>query len=58
MATDKEDSPRKQPELLVRTYVASTRSSDEFGPMVAAEAQRRNFNGAVHKTFLGDGQRR
>jgi hypothetical protein len=55
MATDKEDSPRKQPELLVRTYVASTRSSDEFGPMVAAEAQRRNFNGAVHKTFLGDG---
>jgi hypothetical protein len=52
MATDKEDSPRKPPELLVRTYVASTRSSDEFGPMVAAEAQRRNFNSAVHRVFL------
>jgi hypothetical protein len=55
MVTDKEDSPKKPPELLVRTYVASTRSSDEFGPMVAAEAQRRNFNSAVHRVFLGDG---
>ena len=41
-ATDEEerkDSSRKRPELLVRTYVASTSSSEEFGPMVAAEAQ-------------------
>jgi hypothetical protein len=46
---------RKRPELWVRTYVASTCTSEEFGPMVAAEAQRRNFMNAVHKAFLGDG---
>lgn len=57
-ATDEEerkDSSRKRPELLVRTYVASTSSSEEFGPMVAAEAQRRNFENAVARVFLGDG---
>jgi hypothetical protein len=53
--TGEEDSPRNRPELLVRTYVASTCSSEEFGPMVAAEARRRNFNDAVHRVFLGDG---
>ena len=46
---------RKKPELLVRTYVASTRGSDEFGPMVAAEAQKRNFPKAALRAFLGDG---
>jgi hypothetical protein len=51
----KEDNSRKRPELLVRTYVASTCSSDEFGPMVAAEAQKRNFMNAAHRAFLGDG---
>jgi hypothetical protein len=54
-ATDKEDNSRERPELLVRTYVASTCSSEEFGPMVAAEAQSRNFMNAAHKAFLGDG---
>ena len=53
--TDQEKESRKRPELLVRTYVASTCSSEEFGPMVAAEAQRRNFRNAVHRAFLGDG---
>ena len=46
---------RNRPELLVRTYVASTCSSESFGPMVAAEAQRRNFLQAAHRAFLGDG---
>jgi hypothetical protein len=46
---------RPRPELLVRTYVASTCSSDVFGPMVAAEARRRNFREAAHRAFLGDG---
>jgi hypothetical protein len=53
--TDKEGNTRERPELLVRTYVASTCSSEEFGPMVAAEAQSRNFMNAVHGVFLGDG---
>lgn len=53
--TDQKKDPRKRPELLVRTYVASTCSSEEFGPMVAAEAQRRNFMNASHRAFLGDG---
>jgi hypothetical protein len=48
-------TPRKGPELAVRTYVASTGPSDEFGPMVAAEAQRRNFPAAAARAFLGDG---
>ena len=54
-ADDQPASARKRPELLVRTYVASTCTSDEFGPMVAAEAQTRNFGNAAHRAFLGDG---
>ncbi|MHC5537065.1 LysR family transcriptional regulator, partial [Singulisphaera rosea] len=46
---------RKRPELLVRTYVASMSPSDEFGPMVAAEARRRNFDNASGRVFIGDG---
>jgi hypothetical protein len=47
--------PRRVPELSVRTYVASTCSRDQFGPMVAAEARRRNFTAAAARAFLGDG---
>lgn len=47
--------PRKRPELSVRTYLASTCSSEQFGLMVAAEARRRNLPKAVHQAFLGDG---
>lgn len=54
-ASDQSASTRKRPELLVRTYVASTCTSDEFGPMVAAEVQRRNLLNAAHRAFLGDG---
>jgi hypothetical protein len=43
------------PELLVRTYVASTCSSEEFGPMVAAEAHKRTFGAASRGAFVGDG---
>jgi hypothetical protein len=43
------------PEPLVRTCQATLESSDEFGPMVAAEAQRRNFFAAQARVFLGDG---
>jgi hypothetical protein len=47
--------PSRAPELLVRTYVASTCDSDTFGPMVAAEAQRRNFQAATRGALVGDG---
>jgi hypothetical protein len=48
-------APRRAPELLVRTYVASTCDSEAFGPMVAAEAHRRNFPAAARGAFVGDG---
>jgi hypothetical protein len=54
-ASDQQDGSRTRPKLLVRTYVASTCPSEEFGPMVAAEAQRRNFMNAGHRAFVGDG---
>jgi hypothetical protein len=46
---------RWPPEPLVRTAQATLGSSEEFGPIVAAEAQRRNFFAAQARVFLGDG---
>jgi hypothetical protein len=48
--------PKWQPEPLVRTCVATTQTSDDFGPLVAAEAQARNFVAAQRQAFVGDGQ--
>ena len=45
-----------RPQRLMRTCVSSMVSSDEFGPLVAGEAQRRNFYQAPRAAFLGDGQ--
>jgi hypothetical protein len=45
-----------RPQRLVRTCVSSMVSSDEFGPLVAGEAQRRGFYQAARRAFLGDGQ--
>jgi hypothetical protein len=44
-----------RPEPLVRTCQATLSSSEAFGPMVAAEAKRRNFDAAQARAFLGDG---
>jgi hypothetical protein len=44
-------SPHKR----VRTCVASMAESRSFGPMVAAEAQERDFYRAARRAFLGDG---
>jgi hypothetical protein len=49
-------TPRWQPERLVRTVVATLEDSEAFGPMVAAEAQRRNFFASPRAAFVGDGQ--
>lgn len=46
-----------QPQTLVRTCVSSLCSSDEFGPMMAAEADSRGFFTAKKRAFLGDGQK-
>jgi hypothetical protein len=45
-----------RPERLVRTCLSSMVSSEEFGPLVAGEAQRRGFYQAARRAFLGDGQ--
>jgi hypothetical protein len=50
-----EPAERWQPEPLVRTCCATLCSSDEFGPMAAAEAHRRNFFAAQARALLGDG---
>jgi hypothetical protein len=45
-----------QPNRLVRTCVASTQDSEQFGRLVAAEAKARNFEAASRRAFVGDGQ--
>ena len=45
-----------QPETLFRTCLSSLVKSEEFGPMMAAEADARGFFTAKKKAFLGDGQ--
>lgn len=44
------------PKRLVRTCLSSMACSDDFGPLVASEAQRRGFYAAERRAFLGDGQ--
>jgi hypothetical protein len=46
---------RWSPQRLVRTCVASMVDCHAFGPMVAAEAQERDFYRAQQRAFLGDG---
>jgi hypothetical protein len=45
-----------QPERLVRTCVATTHDREQFGRLVGAEAQARNFGSASRRAFVGDGQ--
>ena len=47
--------PPWPPERLARSCVATRADSEAFGPMVAAEAQGRNFFAAARRAFLGDG---
>jgi hypothetical protein len=43
------------PQRIFRTCVATFKDVYEFGPLVAAEAQRRGFYDAARRVFLGDG---
>jgi len=45
-----------QPEVLVRTVVATREKLDVFGPLLAAAAWARGFAAARRKAFVGDGQ--
>lgn len=53
--TDTEGRQRWQPERIFRTCVASMNDIHAFGPLVAAEAQRRGFYQAQRRVFLSDG---
>jgi hypothetical protein len=44
-----------QPKTVFRTCLSSLARSEEFGPMMAAEADRRGFFAAKKRAFLGDG---
>jgi hypothetical protein len=46
---------RGAPKRRLRTCVATLHNSQAFGPMLAAEAQRRNFYRAGQQVYLGDG---
>ena len=56
VSADETETPRWQPERLVRTAVATMADSDTFGVLVAAEAQRRAFFASPRAAFVGDGQ--
>lgn len=45
----------KRPQRLVRTVVASTAGTEEFGWMVSAEAMRRKMYAAGKRALVGDG---
>ena len=53
-ATEKPDFSWR-PKPLFRSCLSSLASSDEFGSMMAAEADRRGFYTAARRAFLGDG---
>jgi len=44
-----------RPQPLFRSCLSSMACSDDFGPMMAAEADRRGFFTAPRRAFLGDG---
>jgi len=55
-AHQRSEKKSESPTLLVQTCVAAVASSEQFGPMVAAEASRRGFYNAPCKAFVADGE--
>jgi hypothetical protein len=53
--TSASKSPPWQPRTLFRTCLSSLACSEEFGPMMAAEADARGFFAAQKRAFVGDG---
>lgn len=51
-----EETPAWQPETLFRSTISSLATSDDFGAMMAAEADSRGLFTAKKKAFVGDGQ--
>ena len=49
------DERRARPQPLARSVVASRRTVEEFGPLLASEAHRRRFAAAPRKAFVADG---
>jgi hypothetical protein len=56
--TDHDPDRAWPPKRVFRTCVATLKDVYAFGPMVAAEAQRRGFYGAARQVFLGDGDQK
>jgi hypothetical protein len=56
VSTPAQEPASWQPESLFHTCLSSLATSEEFGPMMAAEADARGFFTAKKKAFLGDGQ--
>lgn len=44
-----------KPQRLLRTFLSSMSTSQDFGPQMRREAQRRRFDEAERKAFVGDG---
>ena len=55
VAAPLQQSPPWQPTTVFRTCLSSLAGSDEFGAMMAAEADRRGFFAARKRAFIGDG---
>jgi hypothetical protein len=52
---DEERVIYKGPNRVLRTAISSLKGSEEFGPMMRREADRRRFDEADKRAFLGDG---
>lgn len=59
-STDEDAPPPRQwpPKRIYRTCVGTLNDVYGFGPLVAAEAQRRGFYAAPRQVFLGDGDQK
>ncbi|WP_425617687.1 hypothetical protein NA78x_001370 [Anatilimnocola sp. NA78] len=55
-ANDQNHRVDYRPQRLLRTCLSSLVCSEEFGPQMEREAQRRQFFAAPKRAFLGDGQ--
>lgn len=56
--SDQVDERQWPPKRIFRTCVATLKDVYGFGPLVAADAQRRGFYEALRQAFLGDGDQK